>query len=66
MILSKLWTDYEKAKKATGAPPLKLECPALDKFIVLDEIIRGGRGQIRDRNLYIFNANTEVVFTDDN
>lgn len=62
MILSKLWADYEKAKKATGTPPLELECHVLDKFALLDDLIASGRGQIRDGNLYIFNANTKVVF----
>jgi hypothetical protein len=65
MIINKLWGDYEKAKKATGIPPLELECPALDKFALFDELIASGRGQVRNGELYIFNANTKIIFIED-
>lgn len=63
MVINKLRAVYEKIKKETGVPLPVLECDGLDKFALFDELVASGRGQIRNGDLYIFNANTKVVFT---
>lgn len=62
-IVGKLKEQYEqKLAYRTGKPPEEIECDSLDKFDLLNELITYHGWRVVDSELYLFNANTKVVF----